>query len=395
MSDLTPRRRSTPTVASVAVALVLASLSPGLPVAQPAAPQQQPLPVERIEFAPGHDIPSSVCGKCHEDIYEVWRTSVHAGSFVDPVFQAALAEAIADEGSEVARTCLACHSPGSMLMRAPVGVVAPEREGIGCRFCHAIRDVDLEAFPPFELETELVMMGRMNAAESPVHQIRASTLLGSPRYCAACHEYTTPAGATLLSTYSEFAGAGHPDYVACQDCHMPFVMGNLVDPSVTQADEFAFVDSHAILGGRNLAQVRRAVTLEIVSVQEASGSIEVLVAVANRGAGHWLPTGMPSKQIVLEVSTSWDSFERAERFVFGRRVLDDAGNRLMTVADMMTRGAAVASDTRLRPGQQREFSFSLPAPLDADTRLVVRLFYQSTEDAAAVDEDIHRIERDF
>ncbi len=131
---------------------------------------------------------------------------------------------------------------------------------------------------------------------------------------------------------------------------------------------------------------------------ESSGSIELRVAVENTGAGHWIPTGMPSKQMVLEVSTAWGSFVRSERFIFGRRIVDDAGNRLRTVADIMTRGASIPSDTRLRPRQRREFSYTLPAPVDAPTKLVVRLFYESTEAAAsmgALPEDIRRIERNF
>lgn len=384
-----------PTVALLSVALV----SPVAGGAAPSvAPRVQQVPVERIEFAPGHDIESSLCGKCHEEIYEVWKTSVHGQAFADPIFQAGLAQAIASQGGDVARTCLTCHSPGATLMQPPVGVVEPAREGVGCRFCHAIRGVDLQSFPPFDLETELVMMGRFDDLESPVHRTRRSELLGSPEYCAGCHEYTTPAGANVLSTFSEFEGAGHPGNLACQDCHMPFVPGQVVSPEVRQPDDFAFVDSHSIVGGRSIAQVRRAVSLEIVSVVESTGSIELRVAVANTGAGHWIPTGMPSKQIVLEVSTVWGSFSRSERFVFGRRIVDDAGNRLRRVADIMTRGASIISDTRLRPRQRREFSYTMPAPADIDTTLVVRLFYESTEAAAsagAMPQDIYRIERNF
>ena len=104
---------------------------------------------------------------------------------------------------------------------------------------------------------------------------------------------------------------------------------------------------------------------------------------------------MPSKRIVLEVSTTWGNRQRSERIVFGRRIADQAGNLLRNLSDIMTRGAQVASDTRLRPRQRREFSFTLPAPVDADTRLLVRLFYESTESPSLqpVQEDIHRIER--
>ncbi len=396
------RRRRAPL--PVCAGLVFAVSSFGLAVSavneSAAASGQRPqnLPIDHIDFASGHDVESAVCGKCHEDIYEVWQSSVHSQAFVDPVFQGGLAQAIATEGSDVAETCLMCHSPGSMLMRPPIGAEARQREGVGCLFCHAIRDVDLDVFPPFDLETELVIMGRFDDLESPVHEVRRSELLGTPEYCAACHEYTTPSGAHVLSTYTEFVTAGLPEYVTCQDCHMPLVLGQVVDPTVQEPDDFDFVDSHSIPGGRNLAQVRRAVSLELVSAEELDGSLAVQVAVENIGSGHHIPTGMPSKQIVLEATTSWDNFSRTERVVFGRRVVDDAGNRLRTIADMMTRGASIPSDTRLRPGQRREFSFTLPAPIDVETTLVVRLYYESTEPVQGADrsgDDIRRIERAY
>jgi len=384
----------------VVSALAAASLGlAGSRVAEPAPvrPQAQQLPIEKIEFASGHDVSSATCGKCHEDIYNVWKESVHAGSFADPIFQAGLAQAISMEGSEVAETCLTCHSPATMLMRPALDAEGLEREGIGCRFCHAIRAVDLDTFPPFDLETELVMYGPSDDLESPVHELRRSELLGTPEYCAGCHEYTTPAGAPVLTTYSEFTGADWPGLLSCQDCHMPTVMGQVVSPAVEPPGDMQFVDSHAIPGGRSIQQVRRAVNLELVTVDERSGSVDLRVAVENQGAGHWIPTGMPSKRIVLEVSTVFGNRERSERVVFGRRFVDDAGNLLRTIPQIMTRGAALLSDTRLRPGQRREFSFTLPAPVDADTKLIVRLYYESTESPTlqAETEDIHRIERDF
>jgi len=363
----------------------------------PVPAQAQQLPVEKIEFASGHDVSSATCGKCHEDIYNVWKESVHAGSFADPIFQAGLAQAISLEGSDVANTCLTCHSPGTMLMQPALDAEGGEREGIGCRFCHAIKGVDLDTFPPFELETELVVYGRFDDLESPVHGIRRSELLGSPEYCAGCHEYTTPKGAPVLTTFSEFTEAEHPGLLACQDCHMPYVMGQVVLPTVKEPGDLEFVDAHAIPGGRNILQVRRSVSLDLISVEERSGSLDVRVAVHNQGAGHAIPTGMPSKRIVLEVSTTYGERQRVERVVFGRRFVDDAGNFLRTIPEIMTRGAAIQSDTRLRPGQRREFSFTLPAPVDAETKLVVRLFYESTESPTLQTEleDIYRIERDF
>ena len=115
-----PRYLVVTTIAAFALVAAAQGLA-GPPVAEPPlalSPQVQQLPIDKIEFESGHDVASATCGKCHEDIYNVWRESVHAGAFNDPIFQAGLAQAISMEGSEVAETCLTCHSPGTMLNAA-------------------------------------------------------------------------------------------------------------------------------------------------------------------------------------------------------------------------------------------------------------------------------------
>ncbi len=126
-----------------------------------------------------------------------------------------------------------------------------------------------------------------------------------------------------------------------------------------------------------------------------SGGVEVEVAVENRAAGHWIPTGMPSRRIVLDVATWFDEESHSRTFSFGRRVVDAAGDRLHRVGEMILYGAEVVADTRLRPNQRRTFSYTLPAPTGVETTLVVRLRYESTEtpDAPPVGDDIVRLER--
>ena len=140
-------------------------------------------------------------------------------------------------------------------MQPALDAVGLEREGIGCRFCHAIRGVNLDTFPPFELETELVMYGRFDDLESPVHEIRRSEFLGTPEYCAGCHEYTTPAGAPVLTTFSEFADADHPGCCLARIATCRIVLGQRGRlPSVTAVRMTCeFVDSRIPFpGGRSI-----------------------------------------------------------------------------------------------------------------------------------------------
>ena len=63
--------------------------------------------------------PSSSCRKCHNKIYDQHLQSMHAKSFINPVFQAEyfrelLPESIrSPELLDEMRACIACHSPVS------------------------------------------------------------------------------------------------------------------------------------------------------------------------------------------------------------------------------------------------------------------------------------------
>lgn len=389
-------------LATVATAILVgATPVPGDPAASDAIPAPIPQDVvrasgQRIPFDSGDYVNSAVCGTCHLDIYSAWRGSVHAGAFRDPLFQAGLAQAIALEGTEAITLCLTCHAPASVMMNTRDARDLAVLEGIGFHFCHVLKGRDTSEFPPFELDRELTMYGPLADAQSTAHDVAFSPFLDSAEYCASCHEYTNPNGAKILSTFTEYgAGTYSQSLVACQDCHMPLVPGRTVDPSIKDTGRTEFVDYHSIPGGRDIWQLRRAVSVDIVDLEQGSGSVTVTVAVESRAAGHWLPTGMPSRWMVLEVGTSWGEHSQARSIDFGRKIVDADGNRLTGLASMILRGDHVTNDTRLRPRQRREFSFTLPAPSGQATTLSVRLFYESSEVQLAPEatEDIVRIER--
>jgi len=380
--------------AMIVLLLVAAISTAGLASAQ--SPQVHvPRSLQNLDFGSVAYMPSIVCGACHGDIYEVWRESVHAQAYKDPLFQAGMREAVAIAQSEgIKGICMTCHAPAGLMVTAKPENDLRIAEGIGCDFCHSVKGADLEQFGAFDIDPSNTAYGPFADAESPKHETVYSEFMGTAGYCATCHEYRSRAGAPILTTFTEYAqGQYEQQLVACQDCHMPLVMGTTVEEHIKRTGRTEFVGFHAIPGGRDISQLRRALGLEIVALTPASGSVSVRVNIENRAAGHWLPTGMPSRQLVLEVSTQWGDRVHSKEVVFGRKVFNADDELLTSVASMILEGAKVSIDTRLRPGQSRNVVQVLPAPQDAQVTLVVRCFYRSTEDPDAPVEDIHRIER--
>lgn len=385
---MSSHRVSVVSVATMGIVAALVLFGAGAGHAQEAAP----IPTS-IDHAPGERIDSSVCAVCHQDIYVSWAGSVHAEAHREPVFQTALTESIAEYGATVADTCLTCHSPATVLLeQARPG---QQMEGVNCQSCHTIRASMPLDFPPYEVDRRLRFYGPYADAESPVHQTSYSEFMTSAEYCAGCHEYTGPAGAHVLSTFTEFESGSYPPLTDCQGCHMPLVPGHTVSTAVKSPPRSDFIRSHRMPGGRSLDQLRRAVALEIVSAERTGGGVVVEVAVENQAAGHFLPTGMPTRQLVLEVSTLFDQETHTRSFVFGRRVVDEDGERLSRVQDMILRGAEVTADSRLRPRQRRTFTYTLQAPTGLETTLVARIYAETTQrpDEPPVARDIVRIER--
>ena len=381
-------------VGAVASVLLVAAIGLAGPGSAQGPQASVPPSLRNLDFGSVPYMPSIVCGACHGDIYDVWRESVHARAYKDPLFQAGVEEAVAHSGEGIKGICLTCHAPAILMVTAKPENDLRVQEGIGCDFCHSVKGADLEEFGAFEIDPSNTAYGPFADAESPKHETVYSEFMGTAGYCATCHEYQGRAGAPILTTFTEYAeGQYDQQLVACQDCHMPLVMGTTVGEHIKRTGRTEFVGFHAIPGGRDLSQLRRALGLELVAMTPGSGSVSVRVNIENRAAGHWLPTGMPSRELVLEFSTRWGDSVHSKELVFGRKVFNDQDELLTSVARMILEGSKVSIDTRLRPGQSRDVVQVLPAPHGAQVTLVVRCFYRSTEDPDAPVEDIHRIER--
>ncbi len=303
--------------------------------------------------------PSARCGGCHQEIYAMWRRSMHSSSISDPVFQASYDRAYRATSGKAREICLRCHAPvavqtGDLDLTSDLG-----REGITCDYCHSVVSVNLEQPQnPIRISIDGFKRGPLRHAASPAHEVKRSDLHLTSEFCAGCHEYVNGRGLPVLTTYSEWrqspqAAGGK----TCQHCHMPLTPGDTVPSSL--APSRGMINLHDLSGGHSNEQVRKAATVRILGVKRNPGDeVQVDVEVANIGSGHRIPTGMPTRKLVLEVTLLVDGrevthFERE----YQKKLLNERGDLILEDHETMLDATAVLEDNRIAPGEKRVEKF--------------------------------------
>ncbi len=280
-----------------------------------------------LDSEPGQMVRSERCGECHKDIYSVWSGSIHARAASTPVFLEAYDDAVKRAGDEARQLCLQCHAPSSVITGNLVLSDSLNQEGINCDFCHSLVGVEPKKEPnPFVLKVEGVKYGPVKDAVSTGHPVAYSEFHTTSELCAGCHEYINSGGVTLLSTYSEWKSylksSGNK---SCQECHMPLVVASVADPRVSRVRN-SFVNLHSMPGGHSLAQLVKSLRLRILEVDRQKDTIHVKVSVDNKGAGHMVPTGSPSRKVLLTLTaTAANGMSARQEYTFQRVVVDAAG----------------------------------------------------------------------
>jgi len=158
---------------------------------------------------------------------------------------------------------------------------------------------------------------------------------------------------------------------------MPLATQHIVDPRVKR-EPASFVNLHKMPGGHSLDQLSKALDLRIVELTRRGAAIHVQVAVHNKGAGHGVPTGMPTRRITLttEVNGSRTGKQMQSR-VYGTTVEDRNGTTLDHDSAIVTSGAKFASNTRLQPAERRieNFDFKVDPDENVDVRTVLTYRY--------------------
>jgi hypothetical protein len=328
---------------------------------------------------------SVVCGRCHQEIYNTWKKSLHAQSIEDPIFKTAYLEAYHDTAGEVKYLCLRCHAPITAVnndydLKEPI-----TREGVSCDFCHTLTKINMDNKDnPFSFELGLSKRGPLKLKDnaSPAHEVVYSSLHESSLLCAGCHEYKNGNGLSILSTYSEWKESPYAEEgKQCQDCHMPLVKGNVVKPEIKEGIG-KYINLHDITGGHSLERLREAVKTEIEDVRRIDDMLQVKVKITNKGSGHMVPTGLPTRKLILQVIGKTPETEiRIGEIIYHKLLMDNNRKEILKDSEIFYKAKSLVMDNRLAPRESRIEIFKFPAPKGLESimlSVVAKIFYKYT-----------------
>lgn len=215
-----------------------------------------------------HGPKAADCGQCHIEQFGEWQTSAHAQAFVNPRFQAALADGADD-------SCLGCHVPDTV--RTKDEIPAPRnynrQDGVSCSACHLSQGTMTGPEP------ESALFAPHPVAVQP-NFFRNSGL------CGTCHTETFRDWQASRST--------QPATPICQECHMPQVVrtatkgSNPFSKALVAFEESRPTRRHTF-GLSHLVEMPGAVRLEFTGWQPAPFNI-LQLSIVNT-LPHSLPTG--------------------------------------------------------------------------------------------------------
>ncbi|MFB3923704.1 MAG: multiheme c-type cytochrome [Terriglobia bacterium] len=319
---------------------------------------------------------AEACGDCHRAIHAGWKKSAHATAMESRLFQDALKVAESEFGAQSRRVCLSCHSPIAVQTGDLDLVKKVSWEGVTCDYCHSIEDIS-EASGNFKARVEfsLVKSGPTKDLESPAHGTRFSPVHTSSLACVVCHEYRNTTGFAVLTTYSEWKESPYGKKKEdCQWCHMATVAGDVVDPRVKRSSTSG-INLHEIPGSHSIQQLNKAIRADLITSREGD-QLMVHVKVTNQGAGHFVPTGSPLRQLLMELrADAYGGRRFREQRKYTRVVSDRNGFVLNRESAVFIKAAQVVKDTRLAPNETRTEKFSFPIPRGTHAEVEATFFY--------------------
>jgi RNase P subunit RPR2 len=344
---------------------------------------------------------SKNCKECHQEIYNHWKNAMHSMSIEDPIFKASYMEAYFKTAGEAKYNCLRCHAPIAFINNDYDLKNEITKEGVNCDFCHSIKKVNLDNKDnPFELEIGEIKRGPLSDVESPAHKTESSALFQSSELCAGCHEYTNRNGVKVLGTYSEWRESPYAEEgTHCQNCHMPLIPGKIVKSEIKSSNRKQ-INLHAISASHSTEQLRKALKVKIRNINKEEGIVEVVVGVSNVGSGHMVPTGIPSRKLILLVELKTPNEYFSQQRIYQKIMLDESGKEIKKENEVFQKAAQVSFDNRLRPRETRieRFAFAMPKNKNITISARVEYLYKAsvlrpTEIRVKMAEDIKSISK--
>lgn len=318
---------------------------------------------------------AEVCGSCHEAIYDSWKSSMHAHSLSNPNFDTSYTLALRLDFEKARKFCLRCHAPIASHNKDYGLEKSVTREGISCTFCHSVTAINFGQEKLFNLKPGNVVRSALSGPSSAAHKVTSSPLHKKAEFCGSCHEYTNERGVSILETLTEWRDSPYSkEGKTCQNCHMIVtkVHANRGDVKSIRGA----ITRHSLIGARNIANLKWAVDLQIVQVTRNNEMVSATIEITNIGAGHKIPTGIPSRGLVLRVQArAGGELPQTKQFQFRKVITDEKGRTLLGEHDIFLRGAAVVSDNRLRPMETVRQVFHFKVPKGKKVNISAKIFY--------------------
>ncbi len=291
------------------------------------------------------------CAECHKAIYDEWSTTIHSQAWTDPYYQV---DWVFDGSQQI---CHNCHIPldrqqeykvvgfhdvqkwDPILEPNPAFDSILQTQGVTCNACH------------LQNGKIVGVMGNTNAPH-PVEKIDDPNQI-----CVRCHVVSGDRWDTIfrfppcgtVAEIQESRGkslAKEITELGCVNCHMPVVERTVVAGGKTRS-----VKSHLWRGGHDPEMVKKGLTITFQKAPYAKNdNLSYILALTNTGAAHYFPTGTPDRHLTVHL-----------------RVLDSSKNGLTEKQHTLKRFVMWRPfivdlwDTRLKPGQSREFIIEVPA----------------------------------
>lgn len=207
-----------------------------------------------VQATPTEWVSSQQCRECHQEVYDEWAASPHAGTWNN--------EDVRDRSNHFAnKNCIDCHAPQPIFMTGLGKRVQPRAsrrsEGVDCLTCHLTPDGTMAG-----------TITNPRAACQPVirRELQRVTM------CSGCHDQHK-----TVEQWKATPFADHRE--GCMECHMPYRDGTPEGGRV-----------HTMPGGHYIAMVRSAVELDLERGEDGTP-----VVTLTNTSGHAYPTDERSR----------------------------------------------------------------------------------------------------
>ncbi|MCE8426153.1 MAG: hypothetical protein J5U17_10305 [Candidatus Methanoperedens sp.] len=298
---------------------------------------------------------SYTCAGCHQERYDEWSRSTHALAVNDPIFEAAYLRAL-ESDPKYRSYCLTCHSPTTSITNDLNLTKSISVEGVTCSFCHTVTGVENNSY---NFSQSNPMQGPYTDSMTGAHASAYSGLHTKSEFCAGCHDFSIN-GIPISQTYTEWKeGPYAAEGKQCQDCHMETKIGAAAKNGTIREKVY----QHFWYGGHTGQFLENAVQINS-STQKTGNRVKVTLNITNNNVGHMIPSGLPSRKVVLDFNAS-DKQGReiySGQKVYAKTIVDQYNNE---VSDFW-KAVSIAKDNRFKPGESRIEMFEFDAPNGTD-----------------------------